>query len=59
MGPILYLVYNTIMNLPRQDEQVECFANAAAHLRPGGRFVVEVLVPDLRRPNFPERAVPL
>jgi SAM-dependent methyltransferase len=46
---LVYLVYNTIMNLTHQDEQVACFANAAAHLRPGGRFVVEVLVPDLRR----------
>ncbi|MCP3983430.1 MAG: class I SAM-dependent methyltransferase [bacterium] len=46
---LVYIVFNTIMNLTTQDEQVSCFANAAAHLRPGGRFVVEVLVPDLRR----------
>jgi len=46
---VVYLVFNTIMNLTSQDEQVACFANAAAHLRPGGCFVVEVGVPDLRR----------
>jgi SAM-dependent methyltransferase len=46
---LAYLVFNTIMNLTSQDEQVACFANAAAHLAPGGRFVVEVGVPDLRR----------
>ncbi len=44
-----YLVFNTVMNLTTQDAQVACFHNAAAHLRPGGRFVVEVMVPDLRR----------
>ena len=46
---LVYLVYNTISNLLSQDEQVECFANAARHLDPGGRFVVELTVPDLRR----------
>ena len=46
---VAYLVANTIMNLTTQDEQVACFANAASHLDPGGCFVVEVLVPGLRR----------
>ncbi|TQL68108.1 methyltransferase family protein [Nocardioides albertanoniae] len=46
---VVYLVYNTIGNLRTQDEQVECFANAARHLAPGGRFVIEVGVPGLRR----------
>ena len=46
---LVYLVYNTITNLLEQDEQVACFRNAARHLAPGGRFVVEVFVPDLRR----------
>jgi len=46
---LAYLVYNTITNLLTQDEQVECFRNAAAHLNPGGYFVIEVFVPDLRR----------
>jgi SAM-dependent methyltransferase len=46
---LAYLVYNTITNLTTQDEQVECFRNVAAHLEPGGCFVIEVSVPDLRR----------
>jgi len=46
---LVYLVINTIMNLTTQDEQVACFANAAAHLRPGGCFVIEVGVPQLQR----------
>ena len=50
-GPfsLVYLVFNTIMNVTTQDEQVAVFANAAAHLEPGGCFVVEVGVPQLRR----------
>ena len=46
---LVYLIYNTIMNVTTQDEQVEVFENAAAHLDPGGTFVVEVLVPQLQR----------
>ena len=46
---LVYLVFNTIMNLTTQDDQVACFCNAAAHLEPGGCFVIEVGVPDLRR----------
>ncbi len=45
---LVYLVYNTISNLLTQDEQVACFGNAARHLGPGGRFVIELGVPDLR-----------
>ena len=45
---LVYLVYNTISNLLTQDEQVECFRNAARHLGPGGRFVIELWVPELR-----------
>lgn len=45
---LAYLVFNTIANLLTQDEQVECFRNAARHLAPGGRFVVELWVPQLR-----------
>ena len=41
----MYLVFNTIMNVTTQDEQVAVFENAAAHLATGGRFVVEVGVP--------------
>jgi SAM-dependent methyltransferase len=46
---LVYLVFNTITNLTTQDDQVACFQNAAAHLEPGGCFVIEVLVPELRR----------
>ncbi|GCE78498.1 class I SAM-dependent DNA methyltransferase [Cellulomonas biazotea] len=46
---LVYLVFNTIANLLTQDEQVACFRNAARHLLPGGRFVVELWVPELRR----------
>lgn len=45
---LVFLVFNTINNLTTQDAQVDCFVNAAAHLRPGGRFVIEVGVPKLR-----------
>jgi SAM-dependent methyltransferase len=46
---LAYLVFNTIMNLTTQDAQVACFRTAAAHLEPGGCFVIELRVPDLRR----------
>lgn len=46
---VVYLVFNTIGNLLTQDDQVACFQNAAAHLAPGGCFVVEVGVPSLQR----------
>jgi Methyltransferase domain len=54
---LVYLVFNTIGNLTTQAEQVACFANAAAHLQPGGCFVVEVGVPELRRLPHGERHV--
>ena len=46
---LAYLVFNTINNLTTQEGQVACFRNVAAHLEPGGCFVIEVRVPDLRR----------
>ncbi|MEU1485840.1 class I SAM-dependent methyltransferase [Streptomyces sp. NPDC005752] len=46
---LVYLVYNAITCLLSQGEQVACFRNAARHLEPGGRFVIEVFVPDLQR----------
>jgi SAM-dependent methyltransferase len=46
---LAYLVFNTIMNLTSQDQQVACFRNVAAHLEPGGCFVIEQRVPELRR----------
>jgi len=45
---VVYLVFNTIMNLTTQAAQVACFRNVAAHLEPGGRFVIEVGVPGLQ-----------
>ena len=46
---LAYLVRNTITNLTTQADQVECFRNVAGHLEPGGCFVIEVFVPELRR----------
>ena len=46
---LAYLVFNTISNLTSQAAQVACFRNVAAHLEPGGCFVIEVGLPELRR----------
>lgn len=53
---LVYLVANTIMNVTTQDEQVAVFANAAAHLRPGGFFLIEVIVPQVSRVPAGEKA---
>jgi SAM-dependent methyltransferase len=55
---LVYLVYNTITNLLTQNEQVECFLNAARHLETGGRFVIELEVPPLRLLPPSQLAVP-
>lgn len=55
---LVYLVYNTISNLLTQEEQVECFRNAARHLEPGGRFVIELGLPPLRSLPPGQTAVP-
>jgi SAM-dependent methyltransferase len=55
---VAYLVYNTIQNLTTQDAQVACFQNVAAHLEPGGCFVIEVGLPDLQRLPFGETIRP-
>jgi SAM-dependent methyltransferase len=55
---VAYLVFNTIMNLTTQEAQVACFSNVAAHLEPAGCFVIEVMVPDLRRLPPGQTAVP-
>ncbi len=55
---LAYLVCNTIMNLTTQDAQVACFRNVAAHLEPGGCFVIEVGLPDLQRLPFGETIRP-
>ena len=51
---VAYLVFNTINNLTTQDAQVACFQNVAAHLEPGGCFVIEVGVPSLRQLPYGE-----
>ena len=55
---LVYLVFNTLGNLRTQQEQVACFRNAARHLRPGGRFVIELGVPAIRRLPPGQLAVP-
>ena len=49
--PLVYLVFNTIFGLLTQKRQVECFQNVADHLEPGGRFVIDCFVPDMKRFN--------
>jgi SAM-dependent methyltransferase len=53
---LVYVVANTIMNVTTQDEQAAVFANAAAHLEEGGRFLIAVVVPQLRRFPLGENA---
>ena len=55
---LIYAVWNTFINLSSQDEQVQCFRNAAAHLIPGGYFVVETLVPRLEGLSLGRRSAP-
>lgn len=55
---LVYLVWNSLGNVRTQDEQVEVFRNAARHLVPGGRFVIELWVPGIRRMPPGQSAVP-
>lgn len=55
---LVFLPWNSISNLKTQPEQVQCFRNAARHLAPGGRFVIELWVPPLRRLPPGQTAVP-
>ena len=55
---LVYVVWNSIGNILTQAEQVACFQNAARHLEPGGRFVVELGVPGIRRYPPGQTAVP-
>ena len=55
---LVFLVFNTIFNLTTQDGQVACFANAAAHLDAGGRFVIEARVPELQRLPLGQTVLP-
>jgi SAM-dependent methyltransferase len=54
---LVYLVYNTISNLLTQAEQIMCFRNAARHLSAGGRFVIELGVPELRKLTPGQQAI--
>lgn len=54
---LVFLVFNSLMNLTTQEAQVACFRNAAAHLATGGHFLVEMQVPALRRLPAGERFV--
>ncbi|NYD41906.1 methyltransferase domain-containing protein [Nocardioides panaciterrulae] len=56
---LVFLVWNSIANLRTQAEQVQCFRNAAHHLRPGGRFVIDLWVPPIQRLLPGEEAVPM
>ncbi len=47
--PLIYLAFNTIFGLLSQQRQVDCFRNVAAHLEPGGRFIIDCFVPDVKR----------
>lgn len=45
---LVFAVFNAISNVLTQDGQIEVFENAARHREPGGRFLIELWVPDLR-----------
>ncbi|MEJ7832297.1 MAG: class I SAM-dependent methyltransferase [Nocardioides sp.] len=55
---LVFVVWNSIGNLRTQAEQVACFRNAARHLAPGGRFVIELWIPGIRRFPPGQSAVP-
>ena len=47
--PLIYLAFNTLFALPTQERQIHCFGNVARHLEPGGRFIIDCFVPDVKR----------
>lgn len=55
--PLVYVVFNTFFGLLTQEEQVSCFASTARHLTPGGAFVMQAFVPDVRRFDLSEQRV--
>jgi len=55
---LAYLVFNTIMNLTTQEAQIACFRNVSSHLDLGGRFVIEVMLPELQSLPFGETIRP-
>lgn len=46
---LIFITFNTLFALLRQDDQLRCFRRVAEHLEPQGAFVVEAFVPDLTR----------
>lgn len=56
---LVYVVWNSIGNLRTQAEQVACFRNAARHLAPGGRVVIELWAPPVRRLPPGQLAAPM
>jgi SAM-dependent methyltransferase len=56
---LVYLVWNSISNVRTQHGQVACFRNAARHLSPGGRFVIELWIPPIRRLAPGQHAAPM
>ncbi len=52
---LIYVVFNTFFGLTDQEAQIECFANVANRLVPGGRFAVEGFIPDPARYNGNQR----
>jgi SAM-dependent methyltransferase len=47
--PLVFVVFNSLFAISTQERQLRCFQNAADHLEPGGRFLVECFVPDVKR----------
>ncbi len=56
---LVFLIWNSISNLRTQAEQAQCFRNAARHLRPGGRFLIDLWVPPIQRLAPGQEAVPM
>jgi SAM-dependent methyltransferase len=47
--PLVYVVANSFFVISTQERQVRCLQNVADHLEPGGRFLLECFVPDVKR----------
>lgn len=56
-GPyrLAYLIYNTLFSLLTQARQVQCFENVSSVLEPGGLFVIECFIPDLKSVDHGQR----
>lgn len=47
--PLVFVVFNSLFAISTQERQVRCFQNVSDHLEPGGRFLLECFVPDVKR----------